>query len=313
MTTIRTADPTEIPHVIGETDPQRAATTAAYLTELLAKGCTRPEWCFVAETGGRSTGSVVLWSMPGKDVPSDIVLLHAPWDEPDLATGRRLLTHAGDAARAAGAVEQGHVLDSPAQPPQHQDQPHQRRQLLLAEGFHISRDGHRYRWTADRELPLADDRLRWRSLADLGPEPFLGLLTDLVADTRDALIAADVAELGPRGAAELLWTESLAFHHEPHWYEIGHDADGSAAAISLPAHSPTYPVIGFVGVAPRHRGNGYAAATVARGTHLLAAAGATEIRGDCDADNIAMVRGFERAGYDAFAQRLEFRRRLVTR
>jgi hypothetical protein len=43
---------------------------------------------------------------------------------------------------------------------------------------------------------------------------------------------------------------------------------------------------------------------------FLAAAGATEIRGDCDAGNIGMAKGFERSGYANFSDRRMFSREL---
>jgi hypothetical protein len=46
---------------------------------------------------------------------------------------------------------------------------------------------------------------------------------------------------------------------------------------------------------------------VRRGTERLLAAGADEIRGDCDLDNAGMVKGFERAGYEQFARRRSYR------
>jgi RimJ/RimL family protein N-acetyltransferase len=310
-TTVRTARPHELPGLVQPAgDPERNAATAAYLTDLLAKACTRPEWCFVAERDGRLTGSAVLWTLPGHDRPSDLVLVEAPWDEPDPATGLALLDHAAAAARALGAGELGHVIDSPAQPPQVQHHPERRAELLRRAGFEQVRDGRRFRWVAGGEPPAEDPRLRFRSLADLGPEPFVQLLAALLADTADARLAADVRRDGPRKAAELLFAETAQLHHEPQWWEIGYAPDGRPAAISLPAHSPSFPVIGFVGVSPAHRGEGYAASAVARGTRILAAAGATEIRGDCDAANIAMYKAFQRGGYENFADRREFLRAL---
>ena len=58
------------------------------------------------------------------------------------------------------------------------------------------------------------------------------------------------------------------------------------------------------------RGLGYATGVVARGTQVLLGAGADEIRGDCDADNIGMVKAFQRAGYRNFANRRMFTRAL---
>ena len=87
MLTFRTACPGELPALTTyPDDDERNAATAAYLSGLLASGCTRPEWCLVAERDGRLIGNVVLWTMPGRTVPMDIVLLE-PGD-PDTEIGR---------------------------------------------------------------------------------------------------------------------------------------------------------------------------------------------------------------------------------
>ena len=59
-----------------------------------------------------------------------------------------------------------------------------------------------------------------------------------------------------------------------------------------------------------HRGRGVAMLLVRRGTERLVEDGATEIRGDCDRDNVGMVKGFERAGYEQFARRRTYQRSI---
>ncbi|WP_329122337.1 GNAT family N-acetyltransferase [Streptomyces sp. NBC_01353] len=313
MTFVRPARPDELPALVEHSgDTERNAATRAYLTQLLDNACTRPEWCLVAEDGdGRLTGSVVLWTIPGHEVPLAVVLFEAPADSPE--TGTALLDAAAAKARELGATDLEHVVDSPAQAPQFQRGPERRGELLRNAGYEVVRDGRRFSLQNPGEpvdLPADDPRLTFRSLAELGPEPFVAVLAELLADTADARLAADVRQHGARRAAELLFEETAELKHEPEWWELGFDADGTVAVISLPAENPSVPVIGFVGVAPAHRGKGYATSVVIRGTRVLAAAGATEIRGDCDAANVAMARAFERAGYVNFADRLEFARTL---
>ncbi|MEV4760345.1 GNAT family N-acetyltransferase [Micromonospora sp. NPDC049559] len=287
-------------------DEERNAATAGYLSGLLERGCTRPEWCLVAERDGALAGNVVLWTIPGRTVPTDIVLL-----EPgDSETGRALLDRAAGLARSLGAQTQGHVLDAPSQAPQFQRGPQLREQLLAANGFSVTRDGCRFLWQAGDPLPAQDGRLHWRSLAELGEQPFVELLADAFTDTKDAVFLAEIAEHGLPGAAERNVTDMLELDHEPDWYEIGYDRQGRRVALSMPARAPSSAVIGLVGVTPAGRGHGYATAAVARGTQILAASGATEIRGDCDASNIGMFRAFERAGYRNFANRKMFSRDL---
>ncbi|MEU3747569.1 MULTISPECIES: GNAT family N-acetyltransferase [Streptomyces] len=313
MTFVRPARPDELPALVEHPDdPERNAATRAYLAQLLDSACTRPEWCLVAEDDdGRLTGSVVLWTIPGHEVPLAFVLFEAPEDSPE--TGAALLDTAAAKARELGATELEHVVDSPAQAPQYQRNPEHRGELLRTSGYGVVRDGRRFslRTPGAPDGPPADDpRLTFRSLAELGPEPFVAALAELLADTADARLAADVRQHGARRAAELLFEETAELKHEPEWWELGYDADGTVAVISLPAENPSVPVIGFVGVTPAHRGKGYATSAVVRGTRVLTAAGATEIRGDCDAANVAMARAFERAGYVNFADRLEFARTL---
>ncbi|MBW5486364.1 GNAT family N-acetyltransferase [Streptomyces bambusae] len=314
MTFVRTARPDELPALVEYPgDAERNAATRAYLAQLLESACTRPEWCLVAEgEDGQLAGSVVLWTMPGHEVPLALVLFEAPADSPE--TGAALLAAAAAKAGELGATELEHVVDSPAQAPQFQREPERRGELLRQAGFRPVRDGRRFSRQASAStlasLPADDPRLTFRTLAELGPEPFLALLEELLVDTADARLSADVRQHGPRRAAELLFEETAELKHEPDWWEIGYDADGTAAAISLPAQNPSVSVIGFVGVAPAHRGKGYATSVVVRGTRVLTANGATEIRGDCDAANTAMAKAFVRAGYENFADRLEFSRPL---
>ncbi|MEV6965898.1 GNAT family N-acetyltransferase [Hamadaea sp. NPDC051192] len=305
--TVRIAQRDELPALTTfPNDDERNAVTAAYLAGLLESGCTRPEWCVVAERDGRLIGNVVLWTIPGRTVPMDLVLL-----EPgDLATGEALLAYAADLARSLGAQSQGHVLDAPAQAPQFQRDPESREKLLAATGFTISRDGCRFLWTANDPMPAQDQRLHWRSLTDLGEEPFVDLLADTFTDTKDSIFQAEIAEHGLRGAAERNLAEMQEMDHEPAWFEIGYDERDQPVAISLPARTSNSAVIGLVAVARAGRGQGYATSVVARGTQLLVEAGADEIRGDCDAGNIGMFKAFQRAGYHNFANRKMFSRQL---
>ncbi|GAA3235049.1 GNAT family N-acetyltransferase [Dactylosporangium siamense] len=307
MLTIRPARPEELPALTAHpNDDERNSATAAYLSGLLDSGCTQPAWCLVAERDDELVGNVVLWTISGRSVPMDLVLLEPGDDQ----TAAALLTHAAELARSLGAQTQGHVLDSPAQAPQFQRDPQRREHLLAAHGFSVTRDGCRFLWQAGDPLPAQDDRLRWRSLAELGEEPFVELLADTFTDTKDAIFLAEIDEHGLRGAAERNLADMLELHHEQDWFEIGYDQQDRPVAISLPARTASSAVIGLVAVATAGRGHGYATATVARGTKVLVAAGATEIRGDCDAGNVAMFKAFQRAGYHNFANRKMFSRPL---
>jgi ribosomal protein S18 acetylase RimI-like enzyme len=99
--------------------------------------------------------------------------------------------------------------------------------------------------------------------------------------------------------------------HLPEWWELAYTEDGALAGVIIAARNPSAAVIAYVGVVPAQRGLGLAPQLVRRGTEQLVAAGAEEIRGDCDRDNVAMAKAFARAGYEQFAGRRTYRRALI--
>lgn len=308
MALIRPVRPDELDSFtdLADATADRNAAARESVQDLFAKRCSRPEWCFLAEEDGRTVASVLLWSPPGRDVPMDLVMLEAAPGE----TGLALIAHAAEYAAAHGATQQGYALDYPAAPSQHHGSVSGRDELLTAAGFHLARDGMRFRWTNDGDLPSEPMGLRWVSLPEAGRDAFVDLMEQVVTDTKDGWINAEIAEHGIRRAGEIMFEGTEQMDHDPAWFEIGYDPDGVAAAISMPARNPSVAVLGFVGVAHTHRGRGYASAVVARGTRILAQSGADEIRGDCDKDNPGIVKAFLRNGYDNFTNRRDYTRTL---
>jgi ribosomal protein S18 acetylase RimI-like enzyme len=98
--------------------------------------------------------------------------------------------------------------------------------------------------------------------------------------------------------------------HLPEWWELAYTDDGALAGVIMAARNPSSAVIAFIGVVPEQRGRGLAQRLVRRGTEQLLESGADEIRGDCDLDNVGMVKAFERAGYEQFARRRSYQRAI---
>ena len=73
----------------------------------------------------------------------------------------------------------------------------------------------------------------------------------------------------------------------------------------IPSQNTDYPVVGYLGVLPEHRGRGYVDQIRAEITRILVAeTGATAIRADTDLENRPMAAAFERAGYRVHGRRL---------
>lgn len=275
-----------------------------YLETLLEQRCTRPEW-FVVEGESRA----VLWSLPGGAVPSHVVLIETDWPDPQLRAGRTLMARVHELAVALGADELGHTIDSPPVAPQYQEHPDERVGLMEATGYELVRDG--LRWLlADPQASGSDGPLTFRTMSEVGDDAFVDAIAATFEGTPDTELTLDVERHGAREAARRYLEDHKALEHRPEWFELGYAGDELAGVI-MGARNPTSAVIAYVGVVPAQRGRGFAPALVRRGTARLAAAGATEIRGDCDRDNVAMARAFERAGYAQFARRRSFRRALT--
>ncbi|MDQ0688171.1 GNAT superfamily N-acetyltransferase [Streptomyces achromogenes] len=162
-----------------------------------------------------------------------------------------------------------------------------------------------YRWTPRCGLPERPGRLRF------APEPddavFFDALRRIHSDTLDAHALKAVAEGGLDRAAQ----EEIDFFRwcpsPREWWQTARTADGALAGIHVPAHNPSGPCVGFVGVLPEHRGHGYAYDLLAECTHHLAERGAEFIAAATDRTNHPMAAHFAKAGYPVVRERVNFR------
>jgi RimJ/RimL family protein N-acetyltransferase len=285
-----------------------------YLDSLLAGGFTKPEWCVVGLERGWPTARAALWALPDHEAPTDVVLIDADWDDTELATARSLLSKAHQLARdhAAGALS--HHVDSPPARPQYQDNAEARVRLLAESGYELLRDGLRWRCAGagavspdERETPS----LAFRPLSEVGEEAFVDAMAATYQGTRDSWLVANIGERGLVGAAGADFVDYQGLEHLPQWWELAYTEEGALAGVTIGARTPRQAVVAYVGVVPEQRGRGLAARLVRRTTERLLASGAEEIGGDCDRDNVAMVKAFERAGFEPVARRRSYRRDLA--
>ena len=87
------------------------------------------------------------------------------------------------------------------------------------------------------------------------------------------------------------------------WWRLAYDAEGKLIGFGIPSVNNGGPVVGYLGVLPEHRGQGYINDLLAEITHQLAETGADRIRADTDFGNVPMAKAFERGGYRNFAVR----------
>ncbi|MFJ7768506.1 GNAT family N-acetyltransferase [Streptomyces sp. NPDC097107] len=168
---------------------------------------------------------------------------------------------------------------------------------LLAERF-------LYRWTPECGLPERPGRLDFR------PEPddavFFDALRRIHSGTLDAHAIMGIEKGGLDQAAQ---SELDFFHWCPsprEWWQLAYTPRGGLAGIHIPAHNPSGPCVGFIGVLPEHRGHGYAFDLLAECTHFLVERGAEFVSAATDRGNHPMAANFARAGYPIVRERINF-------
>jgi GNAT superfamily N-acetyltransferase len=283
-----------------------------YAESLVRQEYTRLEWCVLALQAGAPVARAALWALPGQLVPTDVVLIDTDWSEQGLSLGHALLARVHGRAAELGAESLSHSVDSPPGAPQYQDNEEARIRLLEEAGYELLRDG--LRWTYSGSVPQGvrpRHSLDFRPLWDVGEDAFINAIAATYEGTRDSWITRSIAERGTHEAARADFVDYQGMEHLPGWWELAYADGGALAGVIVGARNPTSAVVAYVGVVPEQRGRGLAQVLVERGTERLIESGEDEIRGDCDRDNVAMVKAFERAGFEQFARRRTYERALA--
>ena len=282
-----------------------------YAESLLEQQITKPDWCLLALEDGEPAARGALWAFSRETVPRDVVLIEGDWGDEALSAGQALLAALHDLARDLGAEELTHSVDSPPAAPQYQEHEEARIQLLEKAGYELLRDGLRWRYSGSApEEAWQGDSLTFRTLSEAGEDAFIEAIAATYEGIRDSWITERIKEHGTLGAARADFRDEQGLDYRPEWWEVAYTSDGSLAGVIMAARNPTVAVISYVGIVPELRGRGLAPQLVRRGTRRLLDSGANEIRGDCDRDNIGMIKAFERASYEEFARRRTYKRAL---
>lgn len=161
-----------------------------------------------------------------------------------------------------------------------------------------------YRWTPGCGLPERPGRLTF------APEPDDAVFFDALRRIHSVTLDAHARKAVAEGGLDLAAQEELDFFHwcpsPREWWRIARTPDGDLAGLHIPAHNPSGPCVGFIGVVPEHRGHGYAYDLLAECTHHLVAHGAQFIAGATDRGNFPMAAHFARAGYPVVRERVNF-------
>ncbi|CAM5546718.1 GNAT family N-acetyltransferase OS=Streptomyces tendae OX=1932 GN=GUR47_04850 PE=4 SV=1 [Streptomyces tendae] len=174
-----------------------------------------------------------------------------------------------------------------------------------AAGYDLLVERFLYRWTPECGLPERPGRLDFRAEPD--DAVFFDAVRRIHSVTLDAHALMDIAEGGLDRAAQ---SELDFFHWCPsprEWWQLAYTPQGELAGMHIPAHNPSGPCVGFIGVLPEHRGHGYAYDLLAECTHFLVERGAEFVTAGTDRGNHPMAANFAKAGYPVVRERINFR------
>lgn len=173
-----------------------------------------------------------------------------------------------------------------------------------AAGYELLVERFLYRWTPELGLPERPGRLRF------GAEPDDAVFFDALRRIHSATLDAHALRAIEEGGLDQAAQEELDFFHwcpsPREWWQVARTPEGEPAGIHIPAHNPSGPTIGFIGVLPEQRGRGYAYDLLAECVHVLVEQGAEFISAATDRGNVPMAANFAKAGFPVTNERLNF-------
>lgn len=259
------------------------------LADDLAAGRRRPEWMWVALRGDQLLARAAWWGRDGEDTPFLLDVLDL--DSTDV--GEELLrTAMAEVVPAGRPPEYVRMI-----PPDWRDDEASRRvvedRMAVVErtGGTLFVERLRFEWRPGAPVPEPTGRLLFRPVRDT--EELLTLMTSVLEGTLDAHSRDDLARMSPREAAVRHYEDELAHYLSPReWWRVATLPDGDPVGFVTPARNHYNPIIGYLAVLPRHRGNGYIDEILAEGTRVLAAQDVPRIRAATDLGNVPMAAAF---------------------
>jgi RimJ/RimL family protein N-acetyltransferase len=305
---LRTITEAEIGQVLAcTTDEPVGVIDPELLRWRFANGQYLPDLTWIAEDRGRILARAVWWLPPGRAYPGalDCVLVDdSVPDRASLAVNVLAVAHEEFRNRGMSVLPAYHVF----LPTGWRDRPdvvaalRWRQQAAQRTGLTRELERLRFGWTPAAGLPARPGRLDFRPEPD--DDTFLAAFLRVAEGSLDATTAEGAAAVGAHRQARDAMSYYLAMPGPREWWRLAYTPQGSLAGLAIPSRNADGPVVGYLGVVPELRGNGYVDDVLAEITHLLAAAGARQIQADTDLANRPMAAAFQRAGYRNFAVRM---------
>ncbi|MFI1830800.1 GNAT family N-acetyltransferase [Streptomyces sp. NPDC020412] len=266
------------------------------IAEALAGRTHRPEWKRVALRDGKVVARAAWWGGPNDSSP-----INVNWF--DVADGEE---KAGAELLRTSPFQVDYELVLPADwraNPALKAAGEARIRAAEAAGMSVLVERYRYLWTPDCGLPERPGRLVFR------PEPDDEVVLDVLRRVHTGTLDAHALRAIEEGGLDQAAREELEFFHwcpsPREWLQLAYTPQGELVGLHVPAHNPSGPCVGFIGVVPEARGHGYAYDLLVECTHRLVEEGAQEIAAATDQPNVPMAKNFARAGYPIVQERID--------
>ncbi|MEV7414821.1 GNAT family N-acetyltransferase [Streptomyces sp. NPDC089919] len=276
-----------------------------YLEEL-AEGMYRPEWTWIAEQDGRVLARALWWGRATSEHPVALDCLYVdPSVEDRAAVGAELIRAGLGAFAEQGAAKP--PLYNLTLPEGWREDPavvaatDWRREAALAAGLTDVVERLRLEWTPEAGVPAAGGRLTFTEGTD---EDFLDVFRRIAVGSLDGETRRNLELMGAEATAQEEVDFYLGCPGERSWWRLARTPDGEVAGLALPSATPYHRNVGYLGVVPELRGQGYVDEVLAEITRVQVAAGAELITATTDTDNAPMAAAFARAGYRVAQTRL---------
>ncbi|MET9800182.1 GNAT family N-acetyltransferase [Streptomyces sp. NPDC006368] len=260
-----------------------------------ARTTHRPEWKRVALRDGKVVARGAWWGGPDDTTPLTINWFDVAEGEED--AGAHLLRTSPYQVELELNLPAGWRED-----PVTRAAGQARMRAAHTAGYEVLVERYMYLWTPDLGLPERPGRLTF------APEPDDGVFFDALRRIHAVTLDAHALRAIGQGGLDQAAQEELDFFHwcpsPREWWQVAYAPGGDLAGIHIPAHNPSGPCVGFIGVVPEHRGRGYAYDLLAECTHFLVERGARYIAGATDQGNAPMAANFAKAGYPVVRERV---------
>jgi ribosomal protein S18 acetylase RimI-like enzyme len=194
--------------------------------------------------------------------------------------------------------------------------PHVKERVNLAYrlGFELWQEKEGFFWTdPGGDLPVPEC-LRFRSMAEIGPEAYAEIVAAAAVGSLDRLQVDDVAHNTPLGWA----TEFIKIYSgsDQHSWLAAYDPAGTPVGFVGVGHFENETgTIMHIGVVAEHRGNGYVHQLMLAANRAVRDRGWSSMLCEVDIENAPMLAAMERAGHSAAATKWHkwyFRRRVTS-